>query len=105
MDEDREALKYVAQQYSIIDHLTRKVYGPGVRFEQLSAFGQNQIEALARDSGLLEPQREPKQAESQINTLRRNLVELEEKLVLALRENQDLWEENEQLKQELYKEE
>lgn len=102
MTDERKALEYVAQQYSIIDHLVAKVYGPGVRFESLSAFGQNTIESLARESGMLDPQSERKQSGSQMNQLRKQVEGLEERLAEALKENQSLWEENEDMRMELY---
>jgi hypothetical protein len=99
MTEDMEVARYVAQQQSIMDALTRKIYGPRIKFERLSAFGQNTIETLARDSKLLmeHPALNPRDDEPE---LRAKVARLEERLEEALRENQDLWEENGELKLE-----
>lgn len=40
--------KYIAGQYNLMDHLTQRLYGDGVTYEQLSPFGQKHIESLAR---------------------------------------------------------
>jgi hypothetical protein len=105
MTEDIEAARYVAQQQSIMDALTRKIYGPRARFERLSAFGQNTIETMARNSKMLDNSEHPSFGiHSPVRTiegLRQKLGETQQQLEESLRHNQELWQENEDLRLEL----
>lgn len=102
MNED-DLNKHIAKHQNTLDNLTRKVYGHGVRFENLSPFGQYTIESLARERHLIsDPDPELRHAKVEAATLRHENTELQEKLTSALNENQDLWEENEELRLQLY---
>ena len=102
MNED-ELNKYLAKEQNILDHLTSKIYGPGAKFDRLSPFGQYTIESLARERALVsDPDPDLRHAKVEAMTLRMEIAELNEKLSVALRENQDLWEQNEELLLELY---
>lgn len=102
MNED-ELNKHVAKQQNTLDNLTRKIYGGNIRFESLSPFGQYTVESLARQRALIsDPDPELRHAKAEAVTLRYEVTELEKKLSEALRENQDLWEKNEELMMELY---
>lgn len=102
MNED-ELQRFLAKEANALDHLTRKIHGPGVKFESLSAFGQNTIEKLVREHALVsDPNPDVRQAKIEAMELRRENTVLVERLSTALKENQDLWEENEELKVELY---
>lgn len=93
--------KYLAKQQNVLDHLARKIYGGQVKFDNLSPFGQHTIESLARERSLLsDPDPELRQAKTEVATLRQELHEANAKLAAALRDNQDLWEENEELRME-----
>jgi ABC-type phosphate transport system auxiliary subunit len=92
-DNDDEALnKYIADQQNLHDHLTRKMYGSDTKFEQLSAFGQHTIEAIAREfrRAKLSDQKEPDD-----KFLRSEVQRLSSEVDKLKRENYDLWEENE----------
>jgi hypothetical protein len=101
MDEEeklnRALSAYIAQQQNEIDHLVRKVYGKDVRFEQLSPLGQHTIESLARERSAPPPITHHIRSER----LSAEYEALKEKVAELLRENMDLWEENEQLRIEL----
>lgn len=89
--------KFLAQEQNLLDHLTAKVYGPHIKFEKLSALGQYSIESLARQRIYNTPSTE----NDQVEHLHREIGVLWEKLAKALKDNQELWEENEQLKLEI----
>lgn len=103
MANEEELDKFIAKHQNILDHLTRKVYGNHVKFESLSPFGQHTIESLARERALMsDPDPELRHAKVEAATLRHENTELQQKLTSALNENQDLWEENEELRLQLY---
>lgn len=102
MDE-KDLDKFIAKHQNTLDHLTRRLYGGQMTFERLSPFGQYTVEALARERSLIsDPDPELRHAKMEAATLRHELTETQEKLAEALRENQDLWEANEELRMELY---
>jgi|SRR6476646_3994168 len=95
--------KFIAKHQNTLDSLTRKIYGHGVKFESLSPFGQNTIESLARERHLIsDPDPELRHSKMEAATLRHENAELQQKLTSALNENQDLWEDNEELRLQLY---
>lgn len=94
--------KHIAKQQNALDNLTRKIYGGQLRFEQLSPFGQYTVEALARERALIsDPDPELRTAKAEAATLRYENTDLSKRLSEALRENQDLWEANEELRLQL----
>lgn len=93
MDEENEALRYVAEQQNLIDAITRRIYGTTVKFEHLSAFGQRTVETLARKESSVST--EARHYGENLNKQRAEIEELESRLADLLRENQELWEENE----------
>lgn len=100
---EKDLDKFIAKHQNTLDHLTRKLYGEGMKFERLSPFGQYTVEAMARERALIsDPDPELRHAKMEAATLRHELTETQEKLAKALRENQDLWEKNEELMMELY---
>lgn len=103
MSSEEELHKHIAQQQNMMDNLTRKVYGGHVKFEHLSPFGQHTIESLARERSLIsDPDPELRHAKVEAATLRMENTDLQSRLTEALRENQDLWEKNEELLMEIY---
>lgn len=94
--------EFLAKEQNTLDHLTTKIYGPGMKFEKLSVLGQYTIESLARQKAMIsDPDPALRTAKSQIVDLSREIEILNDKLAKALRDNQDLWEENEQLRLEV----
>jgi hypothetical protein len=91
-----EALSaFIAQQQNEIDHIVRKVYGNNIKFEQLSPLGQYTVESMARNS------RYPELPRSLVMPTSSYDAESSERIAALLRENQDLHDENEILRQEL----
>lgn len=100
---EEELNKNIAKHQNTLDNLTRKVYGHGIKFESLSPFGQHTIESLARERALIsDPDPELRHAKMEAATLRHETHELQTKLTAALQDNQDLWEELEELRLQLY---
>ena len=100
---EEELNKHIAKQQNDLDRLTRKVYGGEIKFESLSPFGQYTVESLARTRALMsDPDPELRTAKAENATLRVENNDLQQKLAEALRDNQDLWEKNEELLLELY---
>lgn len=100
---EEELNQFLAKEQNTLDHLTRKIYGPSMKFERLSPFGQYTIESLARERALAsDPDPELRHAKAEVVTLRREIEVLTNKLADALQDNQELWEENEELKMEIY---
>lgn len=98
--------EFLAREQNLLDHLTRKIHGPGIKFERLSAFGQHTIEAMARQQVLAsDPDPELRAVRAQNVDLVQENKNLSAKLAAALRDNQDLWEENEEYKMREYDEE
>lgn len=101
---DEEALnRYLAKEQNTLDHLTRKMYGGKIKFEHLSPWGQYTIESLAREHALVgDPDPELRTAKVQLIDLTRENAELSSKLAKTLRDYEELWEENEELRMEIY---
>ena len=103
---NEELHRYLAKEQNALDHITRKIYGKHVKFENLSPFGQHTVEALARERAVIsDPDPELRHAKMEAANLRHENTELEQKLKQALNENQDLWEKNEELMMEIYEQE
>jgi chromosome segregation ATPase len=100
---EEELNKHIAKQQNDLDRLTRNIYGGQIKFESLSPFGQYTVESLARQRALMsDPDPELRTAKAEAATLRYENHNLQQKLTEALRENQDLWEKNEELLLEIY---
>lgn len=97
MNEELEALKYTARQQNLMDHLTKKMYGPNAKFERLSAFGQYQIETLARQQLEINVPHMLSEARGYAATIR----SLEERLAETLKEVDELLHERDGLLIEL----
>lgn len=98
MDEHDLTVFLVSEQ-NRLDHITKRLYGPNAKFEHLSAFGQNTVEHLSRARATIsDPDPELKAAIARTRDLEYELELTTKKLAEALRENQDLWEENEEIK-------
>lgn len=98
---EHDLTAYLTKEQNIQDHLTRKIYGPHAKFEHLSAFGQNTIEKLARERAMVsDPDPELRAAIARSLDLERENADLSTQLSEALRNVEDLWHENEQLKME-----
>ena len=96
MDE-HDLTAWLTKEQNVMDHLTRKIYGPHAKFEKLSAFGQNTIEGLARDRAMIsDPDPEMRSVMARNIDLERENSEISKRLAVALQENQDLWEENQE---------
>ena len=100
MEDDRGLNEYIARQQNLVDHLVRQVYGEDIKFEDLSAFGQFKIEAMARE--MADDVRPDLVKEGAMQLQRQEIARLRQALSQALSENRDLWESNEQLQLELY---
>lgn len=93
-DESLDA--FLAKEQNTIDYLTRVMYGPDIKFERLSAIGQHTIEQMARNRVLAtDPDPELRASRAEVIDLKQENTELTKKLAAALRDNQELWEENE----------
>lgn len=89
--------QYIAKEQNMVDHLTKEMYGSGIKFESLSAIGQYTIEAKARERLLSnDPNPELRTAKVENIDLRAENARLEKRLAAALRDNQELWEQNEE---------
>lgn len=103
MENEEELHRFLAKEQNTYDHLTAKIYGKNIKFEHLSPFGQNTIESLARERALIsDPDPDLRHAKAEAVTLRMEIAELNDKLAQALRDNQELWLENEDLKNVIY---
>lgn len=100
---DEDLNKYLAREQNSLDHITKKLYGPGAQFDKLSPLGQHTIESLVRERALVsDPDPELRHAKVEVITLRREVQDLTMKLAEVLKDNQELFNENEDLKNELY---
>jgi predicted nuclease with TOPRIM domain len=94
MSNNEDLDKYLASTYNLIDHLTERVYGDGIRYEQLSLFGQQHIEALARlQPTVTEPDPAIQSLRADNALLREENIELMNRIASVLREMEELYEE------------
>jgi hypothetical protein len=93
IDNNSEELnKYIAHQYNLMDHLTRTVYGEGIRYEQLSPFGQKHIESLAMlQPSSASPDPDILRVREENALLREENANLMERISSLLLDVEDLW--------------
>ena len=84
--------KYLATQYNLMDHLTKRVYGEDTTYDQLSPFGQQHIESLARLQPLsVSPDPEVLRIREENALLREENLSLMDRVASLMRDVEELY--------------